>query len=43
MRAGLHTGEVEFRGEDLSGLAVVIGQRIAALAGPDEVFVSTSA
>jgi class 3 adenylate cyclase len=42
MRAGLHTGEVELRGEDLHGLAVVIGARISALAGPDEVLVSST-
>jgi class 3 adenylate cyclase len=42
MRAGLHTGEVELRNEDLSGLAVVIGQRISALAAPDEVLVSST-
>jgi class 3 adenylate cyclase len=40
IRAGLHTGEVERRGEDLAGLAVHIGARVAALAGPSEVLVS---
>jgi pimeloyl-ACP methyl ester carboxylesterase len=39
-RAGIHTGEVELRGDDLSGLGVHIGARIAALAGPGEVLVS---
>jgi class 3 adenylate cyclase len=39
-RAGLHTGEVERREEDIGGLAVHIAARIAALAGPDEVLVS---
>ena len=39
-RAGVHTGECEVRGEDLSGIAVHIGARIAALAGPDQVLVS---
>lgn len=39
-RAGVHTGEVEFRGEDLSGMAVHIGARVSALAGPGEVLVS---
>src|SRR5262245_31787778 len=33
VRAGLHTGEVEMRGSDVSGLAVHIGARISALAG----------
>jgi class 3 adenylate cyclase len=40
VRAGLHTGEVELRGEDVAGMAVHIGARIGALAGPDEVLVS---
>jgi class 3 adenylate cyclase len=41
-RAGVHTGEVEMRGEDLSGMAVHIGARVSALAGPGEVLVSGS-
>jgi class 3 adenylate cyclase len=40
IRAGLHTGECERRGDDLAGLAVHIAARVAALAGPDEIFVS---
>ena len=40
IRAGLHTGECERRGADVTGLAVHIGARIGALAGPDEVLVS---
>jgi class 3 adenylate cyclase len=40
VRAGLHTGEVEVRGDDVAGVAVHIGARVAALAGPGEVFVS---
>ena len=40
VRSGLHTGECEVRGEDLAGLAVHIGSRVAALAGPGEVLVS---
>jgi class 3 adenylate cyclase len=39
-RAGVHTGEIEIRGEDLSGMAVHIGARVSALAGPGEVLVS---
>lgn len=42
IRAGLHTGEVELRGEGIGGLAVHIGARVAALAGADEVLVSAS-
>jgi class 3 adenylate cyclase len=40
IRAGLHTGEVELRGEDIGGIAVHIGQRVSALAGAGEVLVS---
>jgi class 3 adenylate cyclase len=40
VRAGLHTGECERDGEKLTGLAVHIGARLAALAGPGEVLVS---
>ena len=40
VRAGLHTGEVELRGEDIGGIAVHIGKRVSALAGPGEVLVS---
>jgi pimeloyl-ACP methyl ester carboxylesterase/class 3 adenylate cyclase len=42
VRAGLHTGEVERRGEDLVGIAVHIGARVSELAGPGEVLVSSS-
>ncbi|HEY3241364.1 MAG TPA: adenylate/guanylate cyclase domain-containing protein [Acidimicrobiia bacterium] len=40
LRAGVHTGEVELRGDDVGGIAVHIGQRIASLAGPGQVLVS---
>jgi len=40
IRAGLHTGEVELRGDDVGGIAVHIGARVAALAGEREVLVS---
>lgn len=40
LRAGLHTGEIETRGEDVAGIAVHIGQRVSALAEPGEVLVS---
>jgi class 3 adenylate cyclase len=40
IRAGVHTGECEAIGEDLGGLAVHIGARVAALAEPSEVVVS---
>ena len=40
MRAGLHTGEVEIRGDDVGGIAVNIAARVSAMAGTGEVFVS---
>jgi class 3 adenylate cyclase len=40
IRAGLHTGEVEVIGDDIGGIAVNIGARVGAAAGPGEVLVS---
>lgn len=40
VRAGVHTGECEQRGDDLGGVAVHIGARIGALATGGEVLVS---
>jgi class 3 adenylate cyclase len=40
VRAGLHSGEVELRGDDLGGMAVHIGARVSARAEPSEVLVS---
>jgi class 3 adenylate cyclase/pimeloyl-ACP methyl ester carboxylesterase len=40
IRAGVHTGEFERRGDDLGGLGVNIGSRIMDFAGPGEVLVS---
>ena len=40
IRAGVHTGEVELAGDDIRGIAVHTGARVAALAGPGEVLVS---
>ncbi|HEY7197573.1 MAG TPA: adenylate/guanylate cyclase domain-containing protein [Gaiellaceae bacterium] len=40
IRAGIHTGEVETLGGRVAGIAVNIGARIGALAGPSEVLVS---
>jgi len=42
IRAGLHTGECEVMGDDYGGIAVHIGARVAALAGPGEVLVSST-
>jgi class 3 adenylate cyclase len=42
IRAGLHTGECELRGDDIGGIAVHIGARVAALADRSEVLVSST-
>jgi pimeloyl-ACP methyl ester carboxylesterase len=42
VRAGLHTGEIELIGEDVGGIAVHVGARVAAEAGPSEVLVSST-
>ena len=42
VRVGLHTGEVEVRGDDIGGVAVHIGQRVCSLAQPREVMVSST-
>jgi class 3 adenylate cyclase len=46
VRVGIHAGEVEVRGaspkKDVAGMAVHIGARVAALAGPSEVLVSST-
>lgn len=42
VRAGIHAGEVEVRGADIAGIAVHIAARVAALAGPSEVLVSST-
>lgn len=41
-RAGLHTGEVEMLGDSIGGIAVHIGARVGAMAGPSEVLVSST-
>jgi class 3 adenylate cyclase len=40
VRAGLHTGEIELRGDDITGLAVVIARRLCDLGGSGDVQVS---
>jgi class 3 adenylate cyclase len=40
VRSGLHSGEVELRGDDITGMAVVIARRICDLAGAGEIVVS---
>ena len=42
VRAGLHTGECELRGDDIGGIAVHIGARVSALARANEVLVSST-
>jgi pimeloyl-ACP methyl ester carboxylesterase len=42
VRAGLHTGEIERRGDDVAGIGVHIGARVGALAGPGEVLVTST-
>ncbi len=45
IRVGIHAGEVEVRGpekSDVAGMAVHIAARVAALAGPSEVLVSST-
>ena len=40
MRAGLHTGEIELRGDDIGGIAVHIASRICALATGGHILAS---
>ena len=42
LRAGVHTGECELLGDDVGGMAVHIGARVAAKAAPGEVLVSSA-
>jgi class 3 adenylate cyclase len=42
IRVGVHTGEVEFVGSNVRGVAVHTAARVMSLAGPDEVFASAT-
>jgi class 3 adenylate cyclase len=42
VRAGLHAGEVQRHDNDVSGIALHIGQRVSALAEPGEILVSST-
>jgi class 3 adenylate cyclase len=42
LRAGVHTGECEMVGDDIAGIAVHLGARVAACAAADEVLVSST-
>jgi class 3 adenylate cyclase len=41
IRAGLHTGEVELRDDDVGGIAVHIAARVMAAAAPGETLTSS--
>jgi class 3 adenylate cyclase len=40
IRVGVHIGEIEYDGDNISGIGVAIGARVGALAHPSEVLVS---
>jgi class 3 adenylate cyclase len=40
VRTGVHTGEIELRGDDVGGIAVHVGARVMSLAQPSEVLVT---
>jgi pimeloyl-ACP methyl ester carboxylesterase len=42
VRAGVHAGELEIMGDNVGGISVHIGARVAALAGPGEILVSST-
>jgi class 3 adenylate cyclase len=42
VRVGLHTGEIEVRGDDVAGMAVHIGARVSSVADAGEVLVSST-
>jgi class 3 adenylate cyclase len=42
IRVGIHTGEVEFVGDEARGLAVHAAARVMSLAGPNEILVSST-
>ncbi|TMK35872.1 MAG: adenylate/guanylate cyclase domain-containing protein [Actinobacteria bacterium] len=42
IRTGCHTGEIELAAGDVRGIAVHIGARVSALAGPSEILVSST-
>ena len=42
IRAGLHVGEIELRGDDVAGVAVHVAARVAATAEADEILVSST-
>ena len=42
VRCGIHTGEIELRGDDIAGMAVHIGARVSGLAQPGEILTTTT-
>jgi class 3 adenylate cyclase len=42
VRAGLHTGEIELSTDDVAGLAVHIASRVASLAGPSDILLTST-
>ncbi len=40
VRTGLHTGEIELRGDDVSGIAVSIARRVCDLGDAEDIVVS---
>ena len=42
IRAGIHTGEVELRGDDVGGIAVHLAARVMAEGEPGEILVSST-
>jgi len=42
IRVGVHTGEIEFVGDDVRGVAVHAAARVMSLAGPNEVLVTST-
>jgi len=42
VRCGLHTGEIELAGGDVAGLAVHVASRVASLAGPSDILLTST-
>jgi class 3 adenylate cyclase len=42
IRTGIHTGEIEIRGDDIGGIAVHLAQRVQGLADPSEILASST-
>ena len=42
IRSSVHTGEVEFKGDDIGGIAVHVAARVAALATGGQVLISST-